>query len=181
MTGKCCNAKYFIGGMSLNEYCSTHGIIYNNVLRRLKYGKSVEEAIKEAKEIKTRVKYFYGGKRLSQYCSAKDIKYQSVLERISKGLDIEEAIQKTLEADHPERLKRIQAIKRRKAEKERKEHEAEMAYKKIKVPAREAKKADLMDSIHNLQEMLKHLDKGSIDYEKGIASINRLKKEMEKL
>ena len=66
-------------------------------------------------------------------------------------------------------------------EKERKEQEEKMAYKAIKVPAKEARKSSLMESIHNLQEMLKHLEKGSIDYERGLTSIRNLQKELEKI
>ena len=79
-----------IDGMTIQSYCSKHGLNYNTVMNRINgLGWSVEKAIQ--KEV--REDYSLGGLSLLEYCKRNGLNYATVSGRINRfGYSVEEAI-----------------------------------------------------------------------------------------
>ena len=92
--------KYYYDGISLSEYCKTHGIKVNSIITGIsrkknnpKYKDLSEQEIVNMvmKQYGNSKKYMYGGMTLRQYCKKNDIHDQTIYSRIRQ-----------LKKDHPD-------------------------------------------------------------------------------
>lgn len=82
-------------GKTLHKYCVENGITYNNVVRRIEWGYSMEDAIKGGKKATGdrhyNQKIFYKGKAIVELCK-NTAQYERVLARRKKGKDLGEVL-----------------------------------------------------------------------------------------
>lgn len=88
-------ACFFINGQLLSRYCVKNGISYSKCYYWLdKYGLSVEEAIKRAKEPakKYNLKWEFNGGSIYEYCKKHKLLYNSIVRDIKRGMGVKKAI-----------------------------------------------------------------------------------------
>lgn len=78
---------------TLYQWCVENNRNYIGIVQRIKFGDSVDEAIKNDEEGNSKsVSYVYEGKSLRQYCKENKLDYNTILMRIHRGRTVEEAI-----------------------------------------------------------------------------------------
>ena len=90
------NLKWVVGGKSLYKFCMENDLIYNAVVRGVKKGLSIEQAIEKSRQLRykkgTPVKYSYNGESLLHYCYRNNINYGKVYYWMNKGLGLDKAL-----------------------------------------------------------------------------------------
>jgi hypothetical protein len=78
---------------TLYQWCVDNKRNYIGIVQRIKFGDSIDEAIKNDEEGNCKsVSYTYNGMSLRQYCKENKLDYNTILMRIHRGRSVEEAI-----------------------------------------------------------------------------------------
>lgn len=92
------NLKWEYNGESVFKYCEKYNLLYNSVVRGIKKGLSVEEAIERAKSLRHKMgvpaKYKYNGKSFRSVCRELGINYQTAYHWLKNGYDVEFVIRR---------------------------------------------------------------------------------------
>lgn len=88
--------KWIKGDESMYRFCKKNNLIYNSVVRAIKKGVSVDDAIDKSKKLRyihgRPPKYIYKGDNLNVYCYKNKINYNRVYYWLNKGLELEQAL-----------------------------------------------------------------------------------------
>ena len=87
------NLKWEIDGESVYEYCKKNRLWYNSIMRGIKNGLSVKEAIDKSLKNKHKrgvpAKYKYKGESFMLYCKKNGLNYHTVYHWLKKGYSVE--------------------------------------------------------------------------------------------
>jgi hypothetical protein len=90
------NLKWDYNGESVFKYCEKHNLLYNSVVRAIKKGMSVDDAIKKARSLRHKrgvpAKYEYNGKSFRSICKEFGINYQTAHRWLKSGYSVEYVI-----------------------------------------------------------------------------------------
>lgn len=93
------NLKWEIDGKSVYSYCKRNRLWYNSVMRGIKEGLGVKEAIEKSKRNFGKkgvpAKYKYNGVSFKSYCDKMGINYQTAHHWLKKGYSVDYIIERS--------------------------------------------------------------------------------------